>query len=271
MAAEARQMTTDFQRVQAELLLPHELEAAVESRPVAYLPLGSLEFHGAHLPIGLDALSAHGICLRAASRAGGIVLPPLYQGTGGGHANYPWTIMMKSPEEIRALIWQSLERLQVFGFEVAVLFTGHFADEQLAMTDEISGAWQSETSNAMRVLSLGVNRCAGSPIEPDHAGVFETSLLAAMWPGLPQIDRLPSLDGHPAMDPGGDTRGAHRHEPGHPLWGVFGPDPRRYQPGDAQKLLESMVSWLAGAAAGSLRPGSRNLSSARSDPHRGRK
>jgi creatinine amidohydrolase len=246
-------MTTDFHGVQAELLLPHELEAAVASHPIAYLPLGSLEFHGAHLPIGLDALSAHGICLRAASRAGGIVLPPLYHGTGGGHTNYPWTIMMKSQEELRALVWQSLERLQAFGLELAVLFTGHFADEQLAMIDDIGSAWQSEISNAMRVLSLGVNRCAGSPIEPDHAGVFETSLLAAMWPELPQLDRLPSLGDNPAVDPGGDSRGAHRHDPSHPLWGVFGPDPRRYQPGDAQKLLESMVSWLAGAANSTLR------------------
>jgi creatinine amidohydrolase len=246
-------MTTDFHGVRAELLLPHELEAAVTSRPLAYLPLGSLEFHGAHLPIGLDALSAHGICLRAASRTGGIVLPPLYQGTGGGHANYPWTIMMQSQDEIRALIWQSLARLQAFGLEVAILFTGHFADEQLAMIDEVGCAWQSETSNAMRVLSLGVNRCAGSPIEPDHAGVFETSLLAAMWPGLPQIGRLPSLGDNPAVDPGGDSRGTHRHDPSHPLWGVFGPDPRRYQPGDARKLLESMVSWLAGAANSTLR------------------
>jgi creatinine amidohydrolase len=271
MAAEAQQMTTDFHRVQAEFLLPHELEAAVASHPLAYLPLGSLEFHGAHLPIGLDALSAHGICLRAASRAGGIVLPPLYQGTGGGHTGYPWTIMMKSQEQIRALIWQSLQRLQAFGVEVAVLFTGHFADEQLAMIDEISDAWQSEASNAMRVLPFGVNRYAGSPIKPDHAGVFETSLLAAMWPGLPQIDRLPSLDDSPAVDPGGDSRGAHRHEPGHPLWGIFGPDPRRYQPADAQELLESVVSWLAGAATGSLRPGSPNPASAHSDSHRGRK
>jgi creatinine amidohydrolase len=261
----------DFHRVRAELLLPHELEAAVASCPVAYLPLGSLEFHAAHLPIGLDALSAHGICLRAASRAGGIVLPPLYQGTGGGHSNYPWTIMMKSSGEIRALIWQSLERLQDFGFEVAVLFTGHFADEQLAMIDEIGRAWKSENANAMRALSLGVSQCAGSPVEPDHAGLFETSLLAAMWPGLPQIDRLPPLDDNPAVDPGGDSRGAHRHDPSHPLWGVFGPDPRGYQPGQAQDLLESLVSWLADVANDSLRPGPSDFGSAHPDPHSGRK
>jgi creatinine amidohydrolase len=252
MAAQAHETTTEFRDVRAELLLPHELEAAVASHPVAYLPLGSLEFHGAHLPIGLDALTAHGICLRAASRAGGIVFPPLYQGTGGGHTRYPWTVMMKSGEELRELIWQSLQRLQDFGFKVAVVITGHFADEQLALIDDIGNSWRSDSSNAMRVLSLAVNRCEDSPIEPDHAGVFETSLLAAMSPELVQIDRLPLLADNPAMDPGGDNRGTHRHDPSHPLWGVFGPDPRGYRPGDGQELLESMVSWLAGVASSSL-------------------
>ncbi len=253
MVPESRQTITDFRQVQAEFMLPHELSAAVASHPVAYLPLGSLEFHAAHLPIGLDALSAHGICVRAASRAGGIVLPPLHYGTGGGHIKYPWTIMMRSPDEIRTLIWQSLQRLQEFGFELSVLFTGHFADEQLAMIDEIGRAWESDSSNTMRVLSLGVNRHPASPVEPDHAGIFETSLLAAMWPDRVHLDRLPSLTDAPACDPAGDTRGAHRHQSDHPLWGVFGPDPRGYDLGAAQQLLEAQVSWLAAAADRSLK------------------
>ncbi len=257
MAPESQQTTTDFRQVQAEFMLPHELSAAVASHPVAYLPLGSLEFHAAHLPIGLDALSAHGICVRAASRAGGIVLPPLHYGTGGGHIKYPWTIMMRSPDEIRTLIWQSLQRLQEFGFELSVLFTGHFADEQLAMIDEIGHAWESESSSAMRVLSLGVNRQPDCPVEPDHAGIFETSLLAAMWPDRVHLDRLPSLTDAPASDPAGDTRGAHRHQPDHPLWGVFGPDPRGYDLGAAQRLLESQVSWLAAVASSSLKDSAR--------------
>ena len=82
-------MTADLQHVQAEFLLPHEVDAALAARSVVYLPLGSVEFHSAHLPIGLDGLNAHGVCLRAAARSGGIVLPTLYYGVGGGHTAYP--------------------------------------------------------------------------------------------------------------------------------------------------------------------------------------
>ena len=60
---------------------------------LVYLPLGSIEFHSAHLPVGLDGLTAHGVCTRAAARTGGIVLPTLFYGVGGGHTSYPWTIM----------------------------------------------------------------------------------------------------------------------------------------------------------------------------------
>ena len=60
-----------------ERLRPAELRALAEAAPLAYVPLGPLEFHGEHLPTGVDLFEAHGLCLRAASQSGGVVLPPL--------------------------------------------------------------------------------------------------------------------------------------------------------------------------------------------------
>lgn len=70
-------------QVQVELMLPHQVEAAIAARSVVYLPLGSIEYHSHHLPLGLDGLTAHGICTRAAAASGGVVLPTLWFGTGG--------------------------------------------------------------------------------------------------------------------------------------------------------------------------------------------
>ena len=195
--------------------------------------MGSIEFHSAHLPIGLDGLNAHGVCTRAARVGGGIVLPTLYYGTGGGHTAYPWTIMA-SAGTITDLIRQSLQRLSDFGVRLVVLLTGHFADEQLAMIDDIAGDWNAGTTS-LHVLALSVNRSDAS-VPPDHAGVFETSLLSAMWPDRVEIDRLPTLSDSPANDPGGDVMGAHRHDPAHPLHGVFGPDPRVFDRAAAPAL-----------------------------------
>jgi creatinine amidohydrolase len=238
----------DLRRVQAEYLLPDELDAAVQAHPVVYLPLGSLEFHSAHLPIGLDALNAHGLCVRAAASAGGIVLPPVYQGVGGGHVAYPWTIMMTSDSELCSHLDQTLARLEEFGFRVAVLFTGHFADEQLAMIDKVAEHWRRSPDHTMDVLATGVNRCEASPIPPDHAGVFETSLLFSLWPDRVHVDRLASVAEHPSVDPGGNPTGNHRHDPSHPLWGIFGPDPRGFDTTQAGRLRDMLVTWLARSA-----------------------
>lgn len=39
-----------------ELMLPHQIRAAIDDNWPVVLPLGVLEFHGEHLPVGLDTL-----------------------------------------------------------------------------------------------------------------------------------------------------------------------------------------------------------------------
>lgn len=236
---------SDEWRVRAEYLTPAQLDAAIAAVPVAYLPLGSLEFHGPHLPIGLDTLNAHGVCVGAALAGGGVVLPPVYQGLGGGHSDYPWTIMMADAAGIRAHLEQTLAKLEFFGVRLAVLFTGHFADEQLAMIDDLAAGWNA-ADHSTAVFATGVNR-SDAAIGPDHAGVFESTLLSAFEPGLVHLELLPDV--RTAPDPGGDPMGAQRHDPAHPLWGVFGPDPRGADLGRAGELRYALVTWLGSEVA----------------------
>jgi creatinine amidohydrolase len=65
-------------------LLPRELRERREACAVAWLPLGTLEWHGKHLPLGVDGLIAEGLCLRAADQIGGVVFPPVYCGDHRG-------------------------------------------------------------------------------------------------------------------------------------------------------------------------------------------
>ncbi|ANG61591.1 hypothetical protein A8C75_03270 [Marinobacterium aestuarii] len=237
-------MTPEFQPVQIELLMPHEIRAAMAERPVVFMPLGTYEWHAEHLPIGLDALTAQGVCLHVALRDGGLVCPPLYYGTGGGHGDYPFTIMMQGEAEIAALLRYSLVRLRDFGMQLAVLFSGHFAPEQIRMIENIAAQWNDE-GHSMQVLALAMNMGEDIPIEPDHAGMFETTLLASLWPDRVDVSRLPPLEeGLPDADRGKSPFGAQRHDPQHPLHGIFGPDPRGYDPKGAPLLLDAMVGWL---------------------------
>lgn len=225
---------------QFERMLPWQLRAELARRPVAYVPLGTYEWHGEHLPVGLDSLTSHGLCLRAAKEDGGIVLPPLYYGTGGGHGHYPWSMMMPGAYEVEQQLAFTLERLQGFGVKLVVLFSGHFPPEQLDMIDRLAAAY---SDGEMTVVAYAVNCIEGLSIGPDHAALFETTLLAALHPELVQLDKLPPLDTCP-LPAGEDVFGLQRHAPDHPLYGIFGPDPRAFQPSAAQELLECSASWL---------------------------
>lgn len=237
-------MSTD--EVRLELLLPAEIRAALAQRSVVYVPLGTYEWHGEHLPIGLDGLTAHGICLAAAQRDGGLVCPPLYYGTGGGHGAYPWTVMVEV-EELLPLLRATIVRLGAFGVRTIVLVSGHFAGEQVEMIQSLAA--EATAEGTVRVVALAVNM-ARLELAPDHAALFETTLLGALWPDRVQIGRLPPLATVPSIDPDGQTMGPQRHDPSHPLYGIFGPDPRHYDPSRSAPLLEAMVAWVIARVRG---------------------
>ena len=230
--------------VRSERLSPAEIEARLAERSVVYLPLGTLEFHGPHLPMGLDALTGHGVCVAAAERSGGVVLPPVYQGFGGGHGTYPWTIMMDGGETLRANLHATVQRLQDLGVATVVVFSGHFAPEQLDAIDAFTSDWNGGPGRRTTVVATAVNRCPDSPLPPDHAGAFETTLLSGIAPELVHVDRLPDLAAHPQIDPDGDPSGPHRHDPGQPLWGVFGADPRTADLSRGAELRDHLAGWL---------------------------
>jgi creatinine amidohydrolase len=231
----------NFDAVRYELLLPWQLRAIMERRPVVYIPLGTYEWHGEHLPVGLDALTAHGICLRAAMADGGVVLPAMHYGCGGGHGGYPWTVIPLEPDHIEALLNYTLQRLEANGAKLVVLFSGHFAPTQLNMIDRLASSW-NDSSRSLHVYATAVNRVKGLSLGPDHAGLFETTLLAALWPDLVQLGRLPSL--HEAPLATDDIWEEGRHNPDHPIWGVVGPDPRNVRAEDSKPLLSAAVDWI---------------------------
>ena len=69
-----------MEKVLYEELRPREFAQRIAQAPIAYLPLGTLEWHGLHLPLGSDGLQSRGLFCEMARRIGGIVLPMLFLG-----------------------------------------------------------------------------------------------------------------------------------------------------------------------------------------------
>lgn len=225
-----------------ERLSPQQIAARLDVASVAYLPLGSLEFHGPHLPIGLDALTAYGLCRGAAERRGGIVLPPFYQAVGGEHTRYPWTIMSHAPDAIALLLSETLTRLSELGVRRAVLLSGHFAEEQRDLIERVADGWNA-TAEPLRAVARTVSQAPEPPVLPDHAGRFESLLLHAISPELVNPEALPDPAEHPAPA-GEDPYGRSRHRDDHPLYGVFGADPRFLDVASARPLFDHLVAWV---------------------------
>jgi len=178
--------------VRWERLLPTEFRDAFARLPVAFLPLGTVEWHGEHNALGLDALKAQALCVRAAQRAGGIVHPPLYGGMGG--LDKPATVIVE-PE----LSWENhllrpwLERLcsefHRLGFLGIVMLTGHYGHNQQIVVRETA----ARMTERLQIPVLGVPEywlAHDAGYLGDHAGVGETSLLWHLHPELVAIDRL---------------------------------------------------------------------------------
>ena len=69
-----------MKKVLYEELLPEECVQRIQEMPVAYLPLGTLEWHGPHMPLGADGIQSKELFVRVAEKVGGVVLPMLFMG-----------------------------------------------------------------------------------------------------------------------------------------------------------------------------------------------
>jgi creatinine amidohydrolase/Fe(II)-dependent formamide hydrolase-like protein len=66
-----------------ELMLPHQIRAAIDGRWPVVLPLGVLEYHGEHLAVGMDTLAVTGILEILERETNLVILPPFYYGAAG--------------------------------------------------------------------------------------------------------------------------------------------------------------------------------------------
>jgi creatinine amidohydrolase len=226
-----------------ERLHPAELEAAVARCPLAYVPLGPLEFHGPHLPFGVDAFEAHALCVRAAVRSGGVVLPPAY--LASGCLDLPFTLDF-DPELVHAWARATVAQLARRSFRAVVVLTGHGPLDLNHLLKRACREAEAEQPGlaAYGLCWLELNAARLTEPEPDepttvdHAARIETSWMLALEPALVRLERLSD-----------DPQAAHV--------GVYGPNPRfTASRSFGEEQLEAGATLLA-ARAGDLVAGRR--------------
>jgi len=171
--------------VQYELLRPGQVRALQAERPVVYIPVGSLEWHGVQNPLGTDALKAHAICCEAALGFGGVVLPPLFLGILGDSRGWGpegwdgYTITCHDQGSMEETIYRLARGLVADGWKVLVGVTGHDVEPQRdAIHDGIQRACAGTDARGFGTME-GEHWQGGSSMKysMDHAGAWETSAM----------------------------------------------------------------------------------------------
>ncbi len=91
---------------------------------LALIPVGSVEQHGLHLPLGTDSMVAIRLAEEAAQRTNAIVTPPLWFGWSPHHMALPGTISIR-PEVLIEMLFDVLSSMATHGFNRFVIINGH--------------------------------------------------------------------------------------------------------------------------------------------------
>ncbi len=174
-----------------EEMFPEEFKAAFVANPIAYLPLGSMEYHGYHNVLGLDSLKAWKICQLAAEKIGGIVFPPLYLGVD----TWPDIDLEKYPNKqydcyhLDTTLYQKIlesyfYRMIRIGFKKIFVLVGHYPNADIAKV-----ASEKYLRKGIQFVIVKEPDLIDGEIG-DHAGKWETSLMMAMAPEFVDLERM---------------------------------------------------------------------------------
>jgi len=228
--------------VRLEYMRPEAIEAARQQHPYIYIPFGAIEWHGYHNPVGLDALKAHEQLVGLAAEAGGVVYPPIYFGSGGGHLDWPATYMVAKEPMIQIVV-DLLHGFEKNGYRKVILISGHYPNrnEYLDAAAEV----YRQAGGQMAVLALVENQAPG--VGGDHAAKFETSAMLYLQPEAVDMQRLQD-DRGPVGAPDQSINWMVKEYEGHPCYGLVGVDARHATAeigrDNTRRLIAFLKQWL---------------------------
>ena len=190
-----------------ERLTPDKLSERIKESPVAYLPLGTLEWHGPHMPLGADMIQPKEFFIELARRVGGVVLPPLFMG--------PDEVIRKDGREFYGMDNNDL----VLGRPIQLAGSAYWIDEHLfadyldaivaqlrrvgfkivvghghgpSTTSFLVHAEELEKKHGVRLFTMwGLFDEREKGFMIDHGASNETSVLLAEKPELVKMQNLP--------------------------------------------------------------------------------
>lgn len=184
-----------------ELTSPQVEEALKRSGKTVIIPMGILEKHGPHLPLGTDMLESRELARRAVIQEYAVVFPYYYFGQIYEAKHQPG-IIAYSNKLVWDILQETCDELARNGFEKIILVNGHggnnsflpyFCQSQLAQKKNYAVFLFSPDENEeynQKILSMRKSK------GPDqHAGETETATMLTHRPDLVHLDVANSESG----------------------------------------------------------------------------
>jgi creatinine amidohydrolase len=166
------------------------------------LPIGILEKHGPHVPLGADLIQVRELAARAAKQEYAVVFPDFFYGQIYEAQHTPGTFALPS-RVVWDLLDATVEEIARNGFKKIVIVNGHggnpqllryFVQAQLERRRDyvvyfFEPEWDAEFDQKQKALRKS------DPATDLHAGENETSSLLHLRPDLVQMDRAAQESG----------------------------------------------------------------------------
>jgi creatinine amidohydrolase len=176
--------------------------------PPIFLPVGALEQHGPHLPLGTDGLLSAAVAADAAALVGGLVAPTLSYGYKsqpkcGGGQHFCGTTSVDAATLIGS-VRDAVREFARHGATKLVVLNGHYENQwfliegiDLGLRDIGAGSqlevMRLEYWDFMTAETLGHVFPDGFPgFALEHAAVMETSMMLHYHPSLVRLDLIPN-------------------------------------------------------------------------------
>lgn len=221
-----------------ENLTMEEFAQGVTLCKTVYIPFGSVEEHGSHLPLSTDTIEAYEVGKRAAERIPLFVAPPVHYGSCRSTSRHPGTVSI-STGTLKALLKDIVRSLHAQGLMNFVVLTGHAGgSHKMALQDAGEELiLELPEINMAVVTEYDLAKEAGAQLIETrgdaHAGEIETSRIMHSHPHLVKGMGKPE---YPSFPTGILVRDKRSFWPG----GVWG-DPTKAS-AEKGRLIESLVA-----------------------------
>jgi creatinine amidohydrolase len=184
-------------------------ERRLRSNPLVIVPVGALEAHGPHLPLGADQIQAEATAFELAERTDGLVAPTIPYGSAPGARRFPGTVSL-SMAQLGSHTEGVLSELARSGVRRFLVISGHGERGHMAALREAADSTMRAYPSARIVVLCDYDfvyelRGKESPASDGHAGLLETSRVMALAPTTVGPERPVVEYRHSPFVPGSPT------------------------------------------------------------------